>query len=143
MAIPQAEVKTDIYMIPPKVPNDFNIPDLPNFTDRVTNTYKLDKKLYNLKDAGRTWNYHLKAGLLKRGWVQSPIDEYRFTKKSLIIILCVDDACIISPHKPYIIREIESLSKITISPMKVHSMITLALVSIDQTCSSKYWPYPH
>ena len=111
MAFPQAEVKTDIYMIPPKVPNNFPIPDLPNFTDRFTSTYKLIRNLYGLKDAGRTWNHHLKAGLLKRGWIQSPIDECLFTKKGLILILYVDDACIISPHKSHIRREIDSLKK--------------------------------
>ena len=111
MAFPQADVKTDIYMIPPKVPNDFYIPDLPKFTDRFLNTYKLLKNLYGLKDAGRTWNHHLKAGLFKRGWVQSPIDECLFTKQGLILILYVDDACIISPCKKKILAEINSLKQ--------------------------------
>lgn len=37
LAFPQAPVKTDIYMKPPKVPPDFTIPDLPRFTDRYNN----------------------------------------------------------------------------------------------------------
>ena len=111
MAFPQADVKTDIYMNPPKVPNSFAIPDLPNFTDRFTHTYKLLKILYGLKDAGRTWNTHLKAGLIQRGWKQSTIDECLFTKDKLLLILYVDDACIISSSKPAIINEISSLKQ--------------------------------
>ena len=54
LAYPQAEIKTDIYMRPPRVPPDFNIPDLPLPTDRLTKAYQLLKNLYGLKDAGRT-----------------------------------------------------------------------------------------
>ena len=68
VTFPQADVKTDIYMRPPKVPSNFRIPDLPAFTDRFTHVYKLLKNLYGLKDAGRTWNHHIKDGVLKRGW---------------------------------------------------------------------------
>jgi len=49
----QGPVKTDIYMRPPKVPSDFTIPDLPNFTDRFNKLYQLIKNLYGLKDAGK------------------------------------------------------------------------------------------
>ena len=41
LAFPQAPVKTDIYMKPPQVPRDFNILDLPSYTDRFTKVYKL------------------------------------------------------------------------------------------------------
>jgi hypothetical protein len=41
LAFPQAPIKTDIYMRPPKVPFNFDIPDLPSFTDRFINVYKL------------------------------------------------------------------------------------------------------
>ena len=58
LAFPQADVKTDIYMQPPKVPLNFPIPDLPRPSDRFFNVYKLVKNLYGLKDAGRTWNQH-------------------------------------------------------------------------------------
>ena len=33
LAYPQAPIKTDIFMRPPKVPPDFNIPDLPRPSD--------------------------------------------------------------------------------------------------------------
>ena len=55
LAIPQAPIKTDIYMRPPKVLSGFSIPDLPTFSDRFLNVYKLLKNPYGLKDAGKTW----------------------------------------------------------------------------------------
>ena len=59
LAYPQAPVKTDIYMKPPKVPPNFVIPDLPNLADRFCNVYPLLKNLYGLKDAGKTWADYL------------------------------------------------------------------------------------
>ena len=109
LAFPQADVKTDIYLKPPPVPTTFKIPDLPNISDRFTKVYKLLKNLYGLKDAGRTWNQHLKQGLIKRGWNQSPIDECLFTKRGIMLILYVDDACLISPSNEQIDKEIKSL----------------------------------
>jgi len=111
MAFPQAEIKTDIYMRPPQVPNYFKIPDLLSFAGRFTKVYKLIKKLYGLKDAGRTWNNHLKTGLFARGWAQSSTEECLFTKKGLLLILYVDDACLISPSQSKILQEISSLQK--------------------------------
>jgi len=64
LAFPQAPIKTDIYMKPPKVP-----PDLPSFADRFLNVYKLLKNLYGLKDTGKTWFEYLSSGLQKRRWI--------------------------------------------------------------------------
>lgn len=66
LAYPQAPIKTDIYMKPPKGPSDFSIPDLPTFSDCFLNVYKLLQNLYGLKDAGKTWADYLTAGLLER-----------------------------------------------------------------------------
>ena len=55
LAFPQAPVKTDIYLTPPRVPPNFTIADLPKKQDRHLNAYKLLKNLYGLKDAGKTW----------------------------------------------------------------------------------------
>jgi hypothetical protein len=46
VAYPQAPIKTDIFMQPPKVPPNFTIPDLPNFADQFLKVYKLLKNLY-------------------------------------------------------------------------------------------------
>ncbi|MEM7283838.1 MAG: reverse transcriptase domain-containing protein, partial [Pseudomonadota bacterium] len=109
LAFPQAPVKTDIFMKPPKVPTDFTIPDMPSFTDRFNKVYKLIKNLYGLKDAGRTWFQFLRKGLLERGWEQSEIDTCVFTKRGIILILYVDDGILISPSEHLIQKEIESL----------------------------------
>ena len=111
LAYPQASIKTDIFMQPPKVPPNFIIPDLPKPSDRYFNVYKLIRNLYGLKDAGRTWNHHLRDGLIKRGWHQSKIDECVYVKHGLILILYVDDACIISPSLSKIKLEIKSLQQ--------------------------------
>jgi hypothetical protein len=95
LAFSQAPIKTDIYMKPPKVPPGFIIPDLPSFTDRFTNVYKLIKNLYGLKDAGKTWFEFLKVGLLKRGWRESEVDSCLFTKGEIILVVYVDDAILI------------------------------------------------
>lgn len=111
LAFPQAPVKTDIYMQPPKVPPDFTIPDLPNFADRFLCLYKLIKNLYGLKDAGKTWFDFLRTGLEDRGWKQSELDTCLFTKKGIILIVYVDDAILISPDKDLIAAEIKSLQE--------------------------------
>lgn len=111
LAFPQAPIKTDIYMKPPKVPSDFRIPDLPNFADRFLYLYKLLKNLYGLKDAGKTWFDFLRVGLIERGWKQSDIDTCLFTKEGIILIVYVDDAILISPDKHKIDAEIKSLQR--------------------------------
>ena len=55
LEFPQAPIKTDTYMKPPKVPKEFEIPDLTNFTDRFIYMYNIINNLYGLKDAGNTW----------------------------------------------------------------------------------------
>lgn len=111
LAFPQAPVKTDIFMKPPKVPPDFIIPDLPKFADRFLNVYKLIKNLYGLKDAGKTWYDFLRKGLERRGWKPSMVDECLFTKNNIILVLYVDDAVLISPNQLLINHEIRSLQK--------------------------------
>jgi hypothetical protein len=111
LAFPQAPVKTDIFMQPPKVPPGFAIPDLPSLSDRFTKVYQLLKNLYGLKDAGRTWSDHLKKGLIERGWKPSEIDSCLYTKNGIILVLYVDDAILISPFKSKIDFEIKSLQQ--------------------------------
>ena len=70
LVFPQAPVKIDIYMKPPNVSKEFEITDLPKFTDRFIHIYKIIKNLYCLKDAGKTWCDYLENVILKRGWRQ-------------------------------------------------------------------------
>jgi hypothetical protein len=111
LAFPQAPIKTDIYMKPPQVPAQFDIPDLPSLSDQFTNVYNLLRNLYGLKDAGRTWFEFLKKGLLHRGWKQSTIDGCLFTKDGILLVIYVQDAILISPDKTLIKNEIKSLQK--------------------------------
>lgn len=109
MAYPQADITTDIYMQPPTVPHNFIIPDLPQLSGRSTHVYKILKNLYGLKNDGKTWTNFLKKGLIKRGWVQSSIDERLFTKNGMLLILYVGGAYFISVYKHKIDSEIKSL----------------------------------
>ena len=111
LAYPQAPIKTDIFMLPPKVPPKFVIPDLPHLTDRFTKVYKLIQNLYGLKDGGRTWAQFLHKGLIERGWKQSSVDSCLYTKPNIILVLYVDDACLLSPNKSVIDAEIKSLQQ--------------------------------
>ena len=107
LAFPQAPIKTDIYMRPTKVPSGFSIPDLPTFSDRFLRVYKLLKNLYSLKDAGGKWFGFLKKGLLKRGGKKFEIDLCLFTKDRILLVVYVDDAILISPHKTLINIEVK------------------------------------
>jgi hypothetical protein len=109
LAYPQAPIKTDIFMRPPKVPPDFCIADLPLPSDRYSKYYQLDRNLYGLKDAGKTWGDFLHSGLISRGWSQSAIDPCLYTKTNIALVLYVDDACLLSPDKNLISSEIRSL----------------------------------
>mmetsp|Transcript_41992 Transcript_41992/g.101184 ORF Transcript_41992/g.101184 Transcript_41992/m.101184 type:complete len:1373 (+) Transcript_41992:2978-7096(+) len=111
LAYPQAPIKTDIFMKPPEVPPKFVIPDMPRRQDRHLSRYKLLQNLYGLKDAGRTWSQYLHKGLIDRGWKQSNIDSCLYTKQNIILVLYVDDACILSPNKDLINKEIKSLQE--------------------------------
>ena len=107
----QAPVQTDIYMKPPKVPKDVEIPDLPKFTDRFIFIYKLIKNLYGLKGARKTWYDYLKSGMLNWGWHQLSIDEFLFTKNRVILVIYVDDDILIYPIKQKPNDKIISLMK--------------------------------
>ena len=98
-------------MQPPSVLSGFVIPNLPKFDDCFTHIYKMLKKLYSLKDAGKTWHEFLRAGLLDRNWKQSSIDECLFTKNGMLLLLYVDNAIIISINSTHIDDEIHSLKQ--------------------------------
>ena len=59
LALPQAPIKTNIYMQPQRLPHWFNILDPLKLPSRFTHVYKLAKKLYELNNAGRAWNESL------------------------------------------------------------------------------------
>ena len=111
LAFPQAPIKTNIYMRPPKVPLGFSIPDLPAFSDRFVRVYKLLMNLYSLKYDGKIWFDLLDKGLLKRGWKQLEIESCLLNKDGILLVIYVDDAILISDHKTLIDIEIKSLQE--------------------------------
>ena len=88
-------------MKPPKAPENFETPDLLNFTDVFIYVYKLINNLYGLNEPENTWYVYLKNGLIKKGWCQLSIDECLLTKKKVILVIYVDGAILISPVKKY------------------------------------------
>lgn len=64
-----------------------------------------------LKDGGSNWYDCIKSGLEDRGFVQSQIDPYLFTRGSLMIILYVDDVLIAAKHSTHIDNLISSLKE--------------------------------
>ena len=53
----------------------------------------------------------MKKWLLGRGWKQSEIDSCLFTKDGILLVIYVDDAILVSPHKALINIEIKSLQE--------------------------------
>ena len=95
-AFPQATVKSNIYLHnPPGVV-------LPNTNGEVV--LKLLKNLYGLKGAGLTWDEHLTKGLNDIGFVPTKSDPCIYIKGSNIIIIYVDDCCIMSKSEKYAIE---------------------------------------
>ena len=70
LSFPQAPLKTDIYIKPPKLTKAFEIPDLPNFTDHFIYVYNLVNNLYGVKDAEKRCYDYVKNDLLKQVWHQ-------------------------------------------------------------------------
>ena len=92
-----------------KVPIYFHTPQgilLDNGEHRLVQ--KLLKKLYRLKDVGRTWFEHLSEGLLDMRFLPTETDQCVFIKDCVIILIYVND-CIIFLKR---IRELKKLSQL-------------------------------
>jgi hypothetical protein len=60
---------------------------------------ELTKNLYGQKQAGRVWNEYLHEGLIARGFVQSQVDMCVYYRGSVVLLLYVDDGCIVAPKQ--------------------------------------------
>jgi histone deacetylase 1/2 len=90
LAFPQADLDVDIYM---ELPFGFD------FEGKRGYVLKLNKNLYGLKDASRTFWNMLSDGLTARGYAkQSAVDSYVFIGEDSILLCYVDD-CIIIQRK--------------------------------------------
>ena len=87
LAFPQADLDVDIFM---ELPYGFDIDGKRGYV------LKLNKNLYGLKDASRTFWMMLKEGLEARGYEhQSESDQCVFYGKTSIILVYVDDLVVI------------------------------------------------
>ncbi len=88
LAFPQVELKKDVWM---ELPFGFDVEGKRNYI------LKLNKNLYGLKDASRTFWMFLKEGLEARGYKrQSSTDCCVFYGKDAIVLVYVDDMIIFS-----------------------------------------------
>ena len=98
-AYPQAKVKSTIYL---KTPQGIELN-----SSNGESVLKLERNLYGLKDAGRTWFEHLTQGLEAMGFAPTVGDPCVYTRGTNTIVLYVDDCIIISRTK----EEAEQLFK--------------------------------
>ena len=99
-AFAQAELKEEVYVEFPRLFGP------KSGSDKVLH---LQKSLYCLRQAPRTFFEKLKAGLEERGWKQSAIDPCLFLKAGMMCVVYVDDTIFASANVDDLEREIASL----------------------------------
>jgi Reverse transcriptase (RNA-dependent DNA polymerase) len=77
-----------------EVPQGFNVDGT-----RADYCLRLKKNLYGQKQAGRVWNQFLHDGLIARGFQQSAVDMCVYYRKSVVLLLYVDDGIFIGPRQ--------------------------------------------
>jgi len=103
LAFPQAKVDCPMYM---EVPQGCNVEG-----SRKDYVLSLKKNLYGARQASRVWFNYLTAGLKKRGFKQSKVDQSVFYKGETIFIVYVDDGILIGPNSEEINGIIKSLKR--------------------------------
>ena len=96
----QADINEEVYVEPPK---DFGS------KSGEARVLKLNKSLYGLRQAPRTFFEKLRAGLLERGFRQSNVDHCLFMKRDMVCVVYVDDTIFGGPDPEAIEREIQGL----------------------------------
>jgi hypothetical protein len=91
LAFPQADIECEMFM---EVPQGFNVDG-----NRSDSCLRLQKNLYGQKQAGRVWNQFLHDGMVARGFVQSEIDMCVYYRKSVMLMIYVDDGIFIGPNQ--------------------------------------------
>jgi Reverse transcriptase (RNA-dependent DNA polymerase) len=91
LAFPQADIECEMFM---EVPQGFNVDG-----NRSDYCLRLQKNLYSQKQAGRVWNQFLHDGMLARGFVQSEVDMCVYYRKSVMLMIYVDDGIFIGPKQ--------------------------------------------
>ena len=101
-AFAQADLNEQVYVEPPR---GF-LPKHKRGTDSVLH---LNKSLYGLRQAPRTFYEKLRSGLVERGFKQSNIDQCLFMKKDVICVVYVDDTIFAGPDVKKLEAEIKGL----------------------------------
>ena len=87
-AFAQAAIQEEVYIEPPRGFGRSDGKDM---------ILKLNKSLYGLRQAPKTFFDKLKDGLLERGFIQSDHDPCLFLKDNMICVVYVDDTIIAGP----------------------------------------------
>jgi hypothetical protein len=87
----QADLDIPVYMELPAGVNPLNVFDI----DRRRYVLKLNKSLYDLKQAGYNWFEKLRKGLITCNFIQSQVDKCIFFWKGCIILSYIDDYIIL------------------------------------------------
>ena len=92
-AFPQAPIGKELYL---KVTSGFQVEY--GYNDEYA--FKLHRRIYDQKQAGRVWNNSLTKNLIKElGFTNSGIDECVFYMRSVMYILYTYDPIISVPNK--------------------------------------------
>ena len=101
-AFAQAKLNEQVYVEPPR---GF----LPKGINNNEKVLHLQKSLYGLRQAPKTFFDKLSSGLKERGFKQSAIDPCLFFKNQMICVVYVDDTIIAGPDGKEIEKEIHDL----------------------------------
>ena len=101
LAYPQADVECQLFM---EIPKGFNVSGGNN-----NHCLKILKNIYGQRQAGWIWYLHLKKGLQACGFTQSQVDECVFYNNTVIFMVYMDDATLLSPHSKSIDASLQAL----------------------------------
>ena len=129
-AFPQADVKANIYL--------HNPPGVILADTNGETVLKLLKNLYGLKDAGLTWYEHLTKGLDELGFKPTKSDPCIFIKGQNVVIIYVDDCCIMSPSEGEAMRIYKSFESKGFKVTDEGSMETYLGLQIESHDNSSF-----
>jgi hypothetical protein len=97
LAYTHAGIERDLYT---KLPPGFKISGkVLTEQERKEYVLKLEKNVYEQKQAGRVWYLHLKDNLFKLGFKPSEHDECVFYQRTTIFIFYTDDTILLGTRK--------------------------------------------
>ena len=115
LAYPQANIECNMYM---DIPKGFQYGGT-----RKKHCMLLIKNLYGQKQAGQTWQLHLRRGLMDLGFEKS--NECVFYRGSTLLLTYIDDCILAGPSKEESIGALRIFLKFLTSRMRAIYRITL------------------